>query len=89
MMISEMSLPIEPVTLSVAQISELDQKLSRLRHDVNNKLSLIVASVELVRRRPENAERLLNSLDEQPKKIAEIIAQFSADWETALRITRP
>jgi C4-type Zn-finger protein len=88
-MISEMSLPIEPVTLSVAQISELDQKLSRLRHDVNNKLSLIVASVELVRRRPENAERLLNSLDEQPKKIAEIIAQFSADWESALRITRP
>ncbi len=84
-----MALPIEPVTLSVEQISELDRKLSGLRHDVNNKLSLIVASVELVRRRPENAERLLNSLDEQPKKIAEIIAQFSADWESALRITRP
>jgi len=84
-----MALPIEPIILSVAQISELEQKLSKLRHDVNNKLSLIAASVELIRRRPNSAERLLNSLDEQPQKIAEIIAQFSADVETALHVTRP
>jgi hypothetical protein len=45
--------------------------------------------VELIRRRPNSAERLLNSLDEQPQKIAEIIAQFSADVETALHVTRP
>ena len=83
-----MPLPMEPVTLSVEQVSELNRKLSAMRHDVNNKLSLIAASVELVRRRPENSERFLNSLDEQPRLIAEMISQFSADLEAALRITR-
>jgi hypothetical protein len=87
-MIPRMSLPIEPVTLSVEQISELNRKLSGMRHDVNNKLSVIAASVELVRRRPDNTERLLNSLDEQPRMIAEMITQFSAALEAALRITR-
>ena len=84
-----MILPKEPVTLSVEQIGALNQKLSGFRHDVNNKLSLIAASVELLRRRPENAERLLNSLDQQPHSIAEMIASFSADLEAMLHITRP
>jgi hypothetical protein len=84
-----MPLPTDPVTLSVEQITELNRKLSALRHDVNNKLSLIAASVELLRRRPEDAGRLLNSLAEQPKIIAEAIAQFSRELESALGITRP
>ncbi len=82
-----MALPIEPVTLSVAEISDLHQKIRTLRHDVNNKLSLIAASVELVRRRPEDAERLLNSIGEQPRKISEMVVQFSKDAESALHIT--
>jgi hypothetical protein len=72
----------------VEQVRELNRKLCGMRHDVNNKLSLIAASVELVRRRPENSERFLNSLDEQPRMIAEMISQFSADLQAALRITR-
>ena len=83
-----MSLPMEPVTLSVEQVGELNRKLSGMRHDVNNKLSLIAAAVELVRRRPENAERFLNSLNEQPRIISELIAQFSTDLETVLHINR-
>jgi hypothetical protein len=83
-----MPLPIGSVTLSPEQITELNRRLSGLRHDVNNKLSLIAASVELVRRRPENTERLLNSLGEQPQMIAEMIARFSQDLEAALHITR-
>jgi hypothetical protein len=82
-----MPLPMEPVTLSVEQVSELNRKLCGMRHDVNNKLSLIAAYVELVRRRPGNSERFLNSLDEQPKIIAEMISQFSADLQAALRTT--
>ena len=83
-----MPLPMEPVTLSVEQVSELNRKLCGMRHDVNNKLSLIAASVELIRRRPENSGRFLNSLDEQPRIIADMISRFSADLEAALRITR-
>ena len=84
-----MALPNEPVTLSVEQVGELNRKLSVLRHDVNNNLSLIMASVELIRRRPEGAERMLTILVEQPHKISESIAKFSGDMESALRITRP
>jgi methyl-accepting chemotaxis protein len=87
--IPAMALPTEPVTLSVEQINELNRKLSELRHDVNNHASLIMASVELIRRRPESAERMLNMIVEQPHKISESITQFSGDMESALRITQP
>ena len=88
-MILAMALPIEPITLSVEQINELNGKLSALRHEVNNNLSLIVASVELMRRRPEEAKRLTDVLVEQPHRIAEAVAQFSRGLESALCITRP
>ena len=84
-----MPLPTEPVTLSAAQIGELNQKLADLRHDVNNYASLILASAELLRRRPETAERMMASLVEQPPKIITAVRQFSGDLEAALRITRP
>lgn len=65
-----MPLPTEPVTLSVEQVGELSQKLADLRHDINNYASLIMASAELLRRRPEAAERMLASLaDHRPKSL--------------------
>jgi hypothetical protein len=87
-MICRMVLPTEPVTLSVEEITELNRKLSTLRHDVNNHLSLIIAAVELVRRKPEGAERMLTMLVEQPQRIAVALTKFSGDVEAALRITR-
>jgi hypothetical protein len=87
--IPSMPLPTEPVTLSTEQIGELNRKLADLRHDINNYASLILASTELLRRRPETAERMLTSLTEQPPKIIAAVKQFSGDLEAALRITRP
>jgi hypothetical protein len=84
-----MPLPNQPVTLNVEQIGELNKKLSDLRHDVNNNLALIIAAVEIVRRKPESAERMWNGLAEKPHKIAESVAQFSRELEAALGITRP
>ena len=84
-----MILPNEGVTLSAEQIRELNEKLTTLRHDANNGLSLMVAAVELIRRRPETAGNLWSTLLEQPRKITEAISQFSRDFETALHITRP
>jgi hypothetical protein len=66
----------------------LNEKLATLRHDLNNSLSLIAATVELVRRRPTVPEQMWNSLAEQPRKIGEAFAQFSRDLEAALHITR-
>ncbi|HEX5399841.1 MAG TPA: hypothetical protein VFY06_12430 [Verrucomicrobiae bacterium] len=84
-----MLLPDQPVTLTVEQISELNQKLTTLRHDVNNNLALVIAAAEIIRRKPESAERMWNGLTEKPHKIAEVVAQFSRELEAALGITRP
>jgi hypothetical protein len=84
-----MPLPSQPVTLSVEQIKELNAKLGMLRHDVNNNLSLIMAAVELIRRRPENSERMWTALSEQPHKVADAVSAFVREMEMALQITRP
>lgn len=83
-----MSVPSEPVTLSVEQISELKQKLSDLRHDVNNSLALMLAAVEMIRRRPESCEAMLKSFERQPQKITSALLHFSKTLESALRITK-
>lgn len=84
-----MPLPNEPVTLSVEQIGELNQKLTALRHDVNNSLSLMTAAAELMQRRPGTAERMWSTLAEQQRKLAECVAQFSRELETTFHISRP
>ena len=88
-MIPRMPLPTQPVTLTVEQIAELNRKLAAMRHDINNRLALVTAAVEIIRRKPDSAERMLNGLAEKPQQISEAIAQFSRELETALGITRP
>jgi hypothetical protein len=83
-----MNQPTKPVALSVEQISELNDKLATLRHDLNNSLSLIAATVELIRRRPSITEQMWNILAEQPRKIGASFSQFSNDLEAVLHITR-
>ena len=83
-----MTLPNEPITLNVEQIKELNARLMTMRHDVNNNLSLMAAAVELMRHRPETAERMVDTLLEQPKKISAAILQFSNEMESALGIRR-
>jgi hypothetical protein len=83
-----MSLPTEPVTLSVEQIGELKQQLTDLRHDVNNSISLMLSALEMIRRRPETLENMLDSFGRQPKKINDAIAQFSKALEGALHIKK-
>ena len=83
-----MTLLNPPVALEAGEIEELNKQLATMRHDVNNHLSLMMAAVELVRRKPEAAERVAHTLTEQPAKIIEAIKSFSADFETTLGIKR-
>ena len=83
-----MVLPEQPVTLSVQQVAELNQKLSTMRHDINNSLALVLAGVELMRVKPETAPRMLGTIAEQPARITAIMRQFSSEFETALAIAR-
>ncbi|HVV01578.1 MAG TPA: hypothetical protein VHH88_09465 [Verrucomicrobiae bacterium] len=84
-----MGLPSQPVTFSPEQIEALNQKLATMRHDINNHLSLIVAAAELIRSKPQVAERMLMTMSEQPGKITASIKKFSGDFEGAFGITRP
>jgi len=84
-----MSLPNEPVTLSPEQIRELKQKLSDLRHDVNNNVALMLSAVEMIRRKPESRDAMLDSFSRQPQKVTDAVTRFSKDLEAALQITRP
>ncbi len=70
-------------------MDELNRKLSNMRHDINNNLSLIIAAAELIRHKPHMAERMLATLAEQPPKIADTVAKFSAEFEKTFGITRP
>jgi hypothetical protein len=83
-----MGLPETPVTLSPEKIAELSQKLGDMRHNINNNLSLIIAAVELSRRKPDAVPRMLDSMEKQPDKVMAEMRTFTADFENALGITR-
>ena len=83
-----MELPAQPVTLTVEQIAELNEKLGTMRHDVNNKLSLILAAADVTKYKPQLIERMMATVAEQPQKIIEAVAIFSAEFEKAFGITR-
>lgn len=83
-----MTLPSQPVTLTVEQIEKLNEHLSKLRHDINNNLSLILAATELIKHNPQTLERMTNTLSEQPPKISAALTRFSADFEQVLGISR-
>ncbi|HTG43559.1 MAG TPA: hypothetical protein VK633_03395, partial [Verrucomicrobiae bacterium] len=76
-----MGLPDKPIALSPDQIAELNQKLSVMRHNVNNHLALVVAASELIRRKPEMSPRLVESILQQPERINAEIRAFSETLE--------
>ena len=84
-----MGLPTNAVTLTPAQIAELNKHLSTLRHDINGDLALIVAAAELIKLNPDLLPRMLTTLSEQPPKIRDRADKFSAAFEKMLGITRP
>jgi len=83
-----MQMPSKPVQFSVEQVQDLNHKLSTLRHDINNHLSLMMAATELIRHKPQMAERMLDTLIEQPTKISAAMQSFSAEFESAFGISR-
>lgn len=83
-----MRAPDQPVTLTPQQIEGLNDKLSELRHNINNQLALVAAVTELIQHKPEMATRLVESLVEPPKRISQEIRLFSEELERVLQIAR-
>lgn len=70
--------------VSPEAVRELGSKLATMRHNINNNLALLVAALELLKRKPDMAPRLLESMSQQPDKIVEEMRQFSDAFESAL-----
>ena len=83
-----MILPDAPVTFTPDQIAQLNRQLSQMRHDINNALALVMAAVEMMRLKPELAERMTATLLSQPQRITDLVQQFSVEWETLAGIRR-
>ena len=83
-----MAPPSRPVNLTAEQVDELNRKLSFLRHDINNHLSLMIAAIELIRTKPQMAERMMSTLVEQPSKIAGELNRFSVEFEQIFGVAR-
>jgi len=84
-----MPLQSEPVKLSAEQVAELKRNLADLRHDINNNVALMLSAIEMMRRRPDTFEKMLDSLGRQPHRINEAVVQFSKALETALQGVKP
>lgn len=82
------AMPNAQVTLNEEQVNDLNQKLSHMRHEINNQLSLVVAAMELIRLKPELRERMIDTVGQQPPKISAEVAKFSSAFEQALGIVR-
>jgi len=80
--------PYEAVTLAPDDIQELERLLSDLRHNINNNLSLIVAATELMRRKPDMAARMVETIAQQPPKVLTELKVFSDRLEAMLQIVR-
>ena len=48
-----------------------------------------MAAIELVRYKPQMADRMMVTLAEQPSKITETVTKFSAEFERSFGITKP
>ena len=82
--VREMDLPTQPITLSVPQVEDLSRHFSSFRHDVNGCLALVVAATELIRYNPDVLKRMSNTLIEQPPKIAGKVREFIEHCERVL-----
>jgi hypothetical protein len=76
--------PKQQVTFTPAQLDKMVKRVSELRHNLNNHLTLIIGAAELIRRKPEMIERMTVSLIDQARKIEEEMKKFSGEFERDL-----
>ena len=59
-----------------------------MRHDINNHLSLVTAAVEIMRLKPETAERMIENIAKQPNRIMSSMQDFTKEFDQQFGITR-
>jgi hypothetical protein len=81
-------LPDNPVTLSVQQVDEFNRKLSKMRHDIANHMTVIITAAELASHAPEKSKDHLVLLLGQTPKITESVRGFTTEFDKILGIIR-
>lgn len=81
-----MALPNQPVTLTVQQIEELNSKLSHLRHQVNNYISIMTMAADVAQFKPEMVRKMPSIIVEQSGNIKDQVKSFSETLERMLGI---
>lgn len=76
------------IILTREQARELNEKLSVMRHNVNNYLSLIIAASEVLKINPSALPRMLPTFKDQSDKIISEIKNFSTEFEKALGVCK-
>lgn len=72
-----------PKYIAVGDFGQLSERLSRLRHDINGCLSVVVGGTEIMQLKPdaETAKKWLPRISEQPARITQMLREFSAHFE--------
>ena len=83
-----MASPQESISLAPETVRDLEARLSDLRHNINNHLALVIAAVELIRRKPDLAARMVETIAQQPPKIQDEVQRFAELLERALQNVR-
>ncbi len=69
--------------LAVGEFGQLSERLSRLRHDINGCLSVIIGATEIMQMKPdaETAAKWLPRIAQQPERITQMMKEFSTHFE--------
>jgi len=72
-----------PKYIAVGDFGQLSERLSRLRHDINGCLSVIVGGTEIMQMKPdaETAKKWLPRIAEQPARITQLLREFTSHFE--------
>lgn len=79
----------DPLVLTGDQVRSLNEQLSKMRHDINNNLTVLVAAIDLIRYKPDSLDKWLASIRDQPGHINSSLREFSRLFEETLGISRP
>ena len=67
--------------LSTGGYGSLNERLSKMRHDIRGCLTIVVSGCDMIRMKPELSEKYLSQFSEKSKRIVELMDSFSKYFE--------
>jgi hypothetical protein len=77
---------VHSLNLSQLEVIQIAERLSTCRHNINNNLALMVASAEIVKRKPERIDKVIDTIFQQTEKLMNELNSFSENLKKVLDI---